>query len=96
MNEHELTKSVDARFKAQELRINRMYSDFEALKLLMEKNNTSLEEFIALAKGFKFGLKILGGIEAAAVWVAKIAAAFGILWAIWKFLIREALAHAFK
>jgi len=96
MNEHELTKSVDARFKAQELRINRMYNDFDALKLLMEKNNTSLEEFIDLAKGFKFGLKILGGIEAAAVWISKIAAAVGILWAVWKFLIKEAIAHVSK
>lgn len=70
-----------------------MHNEFCALKKLMEKNNTALDEFISLAEGFKFGMKILCFIEQSAAFVTKLALAGGVIWAIWKFLVKETVAR---
>lgn len=69
----------------------RATDDFGALKLLVEKNNTNLEEFIDLAKALKIGLKVLGFIEKTAVFITKVALAAGTVYAVWKFAINETI-----
>lgn len=86
----------EARLHRLELSMQRTADDFESLKLLVERNNTSLEEFIDLAKAFKFGIKILGFMEKAAVFVTKISLAGGTVWAIWKYAIKAAIAEVQK
>ncbi len=88
-----LTPEEDQRILRLEHTVQRQASDFEALRLLMEKNNTNLEEFIDLAKALKIGLKLLGWIEKTAVFITKVALACGTCWGAWKFLVKEAIAQ---
>jgi hypothetical protein len=85
---------LERKLQATNHRLSRALDEFGALKLLLEKNNTALEEFIELGKTFKFGLKILNVIEKAAVWVTKISLAVGALWGFWKFVILETIKNA--
>lgn len=62
----------------------------------MDTNTAALNEFIELGKALKFGLRFLGYIEKTAVWIAKVAAAVGIIWATWKFIILAAVEQASK
>lgn len=64
-----------------------------AIQTSMDANTKAIQEFIDISHGLKFGLKIANVIEAIAVWFAKIVAAGAIVWATWKFLVREAIAH---
>ena len=90
-HEYDALRNLEARMTASELRTHRLEDDFGSLKLLLEKNNTNLEEFIEISKGFKIGLRLLAWVESVAVWIAKVAAAFAVLWGAWKFLIKEAI-----
>lgn len=62
----------------------------------LEENTNSLQAFVDLGKHIKFTLSFLGYLEHVAVWVAKIAAACAILWASWKFAVKEAISHVIK
>lgn len=66
-------------------------ADVAALKEAIRENNEALAEYIELSKGFKSLWKLLGFVEKVAVWIAKIAAALGIVWGIWVYLVQEAL-----
>ena len=88
--------STEARINRLEQQARRVLDDMEALKVLLEQNNTSLAEFIELAKIFKVGLKLLGWIERLLVFLSKIAITVGSVWAAWKFLVKEALAEAMR
>jgi hypothetical protein len=87
---------MEARMARLENGAIRQADDIEALKLLLEKNNTSLGEFVEIAKVFKFGMKALAFMEKCAVFVTKITLAAGTLWAGWKFLVKEAVARALE
>lgn len=80
--------------QAQETKYMQMSTDMHALKEAVNTNNASIAQFIELAQSFKFGLRILGGMEIIAVWLTKMAAAIGIMWGTWKFVVKEALAQA--
>jgi hypothetical protein len=84
-------EEFEKRLLALESGHRNMSADLVVLKDSLEKNTTALQDFIELGKGLKFGLKILGAVERVAVWVTKCAAALGVMWAVWKFLILEAL-----
>lgn len=71
-----------------------LQNDVNAMHLSMDSNTAALTEFIELGKALKFGLKFLGYVEKTAVWIAKVAAAIGIIVAAWKFLILEAINRA--
>jgi hypothetical protein len=66
-------------------------SDVLHIKEGMQANTEALREYIELSKHFTFTLKFLGWIESIAVWVAKVAAALGIMWGVWRYIISEAL-----
>jgi len=66
-------------------------ASLEAVGQRMDENTAAIREYINFGNGVKTGLKILRGIERVAVWVAKVAAACSLLWAVWKFAILEAL-----
>lgn len=78
-----------------ELALQRQADDFELLRLLVEKNNTNLEEFITLGQALKFGLKLGGILEKMFVWCTKCILFLGSIWGAWKFLVKEALARVF-
>lgn len=90
--EYDALRSLEARMSRQEENCMRVAEDVEILQRAIHSNTASIQELITLAQGFKFGLKILGGIEAMAVWVTKLATATAVLWALWRFLVKEALA----
>lgn len=86
----------EARLHRLELQMQRTADDFEGLKLLVEKNNTNLEEFIDLAKALKIGMKFLGLLEKCFVFVTKASLAGGSIWAIWKYAVTQAIAQVFR
>lgn len=79
---------------AQEQKLRGISSDVFSLKESMDANTAALQEYIELAKYFKYGLKFLGYVERVAVFIAKIAAAAGTVWAIWKFIILETISRS--
>ena len=81
---------------ALEQKLHGVSSDVCTLKESMDKNTCALTEYIELSKNLKVGMKLLGYIEAAAVWVAKVGGALIILWASWKYLILQAIQEARK
>lgn len=85
--------ALEARIHALEQQHLSMASDVQALKQSLDTNTIALGEFIELGKGLKFGLKFLGYVENVSVWIAKVAAASAIVWAAWKFLVKEALSN---
>ena len=95
MSEHAVT-SAEARINRLEQQARRALDDMAALKVLLEQNNTSLAEFIELAKVFKVGMKLLGWIERFAIFVTKLVVSGGALWATWKFLVKEAVAEVIR
>lgn len=68
-------------------------SELNTLKASMDKNTEALSEFVELAKNLKVGMKMLGYVEATAVFVTKVAGGIVIVWAGWKFLVKEAVAR---
>lgn len=92
-HEYDALRSLEARLTRQEENCMRLAEDVEILQRAIHSNTTSIQELIQLAQGFKFGLKILGGIEAIAVWLTKLATAAAVIWALWRFAVKEALAH---
>lgn len=68
----------------------------DTLTKALRENTESVQAFVDLGKHIKFTLSLLGYLEAIAVWIAKVAAAAAVLWAVWKFAIKEAFAHVFK
>ena len=85
--------AMESRIIALEQQHLLMMNDVQVLKQSLDTNTVALNEFIELGKGLKFGLKFLGYIENTAVWVAKVATACAIVWASWKFLVKEALSN---
>lgn len=61
------------------------------LKSAMEANTEALKEYIELSKNLKVGLKFLGYVEGTAGWFIKVGGAAAVVWASWRFLIKEAL-----
>jgi len=95
-HEYDALRNLEARLHAQEQHLYQVSADVQALKELAAANNTDIKELIDIAQGFKFGLKALGAVELGAVWIAKMAAAVVLLWGMWKYLIREAIASIGK
>jgi uncharacterized coiled-coil protein SlyX len=82
--------SLESRMKIQEAAMNTLRQDVLTLKQSLDSNTEALKDMIELSKNFKIGLKFLGVLETIAVFIAKIAGACVILWAMWKFAISEA------
>jgi hypothetical protein len=87
---------LEERILMLEQRLTHVFEDSAHLKAAMMQNTVALQEYIELAKTFKIGLKMLGWIERSAVWIAKIAAALGILISLWHYAIKEALEKTGK
>lgn len=81
---------------ALEQKLRGVSSDVFTLKESMDANTCALVEYIELSKNLKVGMKLLGYVESAAVWVAKVGGATVLLWAAWKYLIIHALSEARK
>ncbi len=82
---------VESRFHAEFLAIAKMRAEMDAHKAVVEQNSAENQELILMLKQVRIIISILSGAEKIAVWVTKIAAAFIIVWATWKYLISEAL-----
>ncbi len=92
----EQVEILDAKIKILE---DLCLSNAEAVKLLttkVDEHIAIMAEYIELKKHLKFSLTLLGYLESIAVWLAKITAAAAIMWAAWKFAVREAVAHLGK
>ena len=79
-----------------EERTRMMSTEATRLKDAVDSNTSSLQEFIELGKALKIGLTILGYVEKAAVFITKLAAACALLWGLWKFAVKEAIASLLK
>jgi hypothetical protein len=90
---HDAVRSFENRMAKLEEDHKRMTDTYIQMKRAVDDNTTALQEFIELGKGLKFGIKVLGVIEATAVWITKVALAIGTLWAIWKYGVIEALRN---
>ena len=95
-HEYDALRNIEARMTKQEANFMQVSADVQELKRIAAVTNTSIAELIDLAHGFKFGLRILGAMETAAVWIAKMATATVLLWGVWKYLIEEAIASIGK
>lgn len=88
--------SMEAKMALQEAKIVSLSAEVLMLKEAVDTNTSALLEYIELSKSFKFTLKLLGYIERAAVFISKVAIAVGTVWAIWRFLVLEAIQQASK
>lgn len=59
----------------------------------MEKVLVGPLKFVSATQGVLSFAQMMGGL---AVWIAKVAAAVGIVWAVWKYAIMEAIKSAGK
>ena len=89
---YDAMRSMEARMTALEKEFNVLQANGQALRETVNDNTVALKEFIDIAQGFKFGLKALSLLETCAVWITKIASALVVLWAVWKFIIAQAIA----
>lgn len=85
-----------SRMEAVESLQRKAHMELQDLKNDISSNTTSLKEFIEIAGTLKVGLKLLGYVESAAVWLVKVGGAIGIVWAVWKYLIKETLENVNK
>jgi hypothetical protein len=88
-----MTSSQEQRLQELEALCARNAWQIEKLTTVMESNTTAIQAFVELSKHVKFTLALLGYMEKAAGWLTKMAAAALLIWAIWKYAIKEALAH---
>lgn len=65
-----------------------------ALQSVIQKHSEQATEIAELYENIKALLKILKLVEKAAKWLITMGAGFGVVWAIWKYLIVEALKDA--
>lgn len=94
--EYDGMRSIEARMAALEENHRMLQNQFNGLKGSLEENTGALNEFIELGKALKFGLKFLGGVEKACVFIAKVAAALGIIIACWRYAVTQAIANSLK
>lgn len=83
--------SIEARIQQLEHDYTMLTRDFAKLNASVTENTDALNEFIALGRNLKFGMKFLAAMESTAVWITKVALAAGVLLGLWKFLIIETL-----
>lgn len=62
-----------------------------SLQLVIQRLSVQAEEISELYANLKVFLRILSLLEKAAKWLITIGAGFGIVWAVWKYLIVETL-----
>lgn len=91
MTEAEFEIWISARFSQEYAAIAKMKAEFDAHKALLTQNSAENQELLEMFRSAKIFFKVMGHIGAAAVWVGKIAVAVGILWALWKFAVWEAV-----
>jgi hypothetical protein len=91
--EYDAMRNMEARIHSLEEHHAMMSTDFSALHQSMNANTAALQEYIDISQKLKIGLGILGTIERAAVWCTKVGAGAMLIWAAWKFVIKEAMAH---
>lgn len=92
-HEYDALRSQEARMAHLEQEMSSLHIEVRVLKNTMDSNTAALQEYIELSKSFKIGLKFLGLLEKTAVWITKMAAAGGLVWGLWKFAIKEAIAE---
>lgn len=92
----EIKRSLEERVVAQEFKTREIDMELAQLSKAVVNNTEALDEFIQIAQGLKYGMKLLGVIEACAVFIIKFGGAAALLWSIWKFLILEALTSSSK
>lgn len=68
----------------------------DALVAALQQNTNSAGEVIALYANLKGAFQIFGWVSKAATWIGKVSVAVGIVWAIWKYLVIEAIQDKFK
>lgn len=89
-------KTLEARITALEQKVLVVSVEVLQLKESMDANTIALKEYIEISKQLKVGMKLLGYVEATAVWITKFSAAVGIVWAMWKYLILESVEQVLK
>lgn len=77
-------------------KLSSLEASIVALDNRLDTMETQQAKIIEIYEGITVLIKVFAGIEKFAVWVAKVAAALGIVWAIWKFAIMQAIADSLK
>lgn len=76
--------------------ITTLEQEITSLSSQLRTMSDQQQEIIELYEGIKVLIKVFAGIEKAAVWVTKIAAATVILWVMWKFTVLHTITDIFK
>jgi hypothetical protein len=96
MEDWEKLRSLESRMSIQEQRMTQIELHTTALTDAVSANTESLKEFIVMGQNLKIGLRLIGYLEKIAAFVIKIGAALAVVWAAWKFIVREAIAASFR
>lgn len=91
-----VVKSVQEQLDESDTRMTSLNNSLVAMDSRLDKMTTQQNTIIELYEGITVLIKVFSGIEKFAVWVAKVAAAAGILWAIWKFTIIQAIEDSLR
>lgn len=94
MNTEELDIWLSSRFQSEYLAMTKMKAEMDAHKSLLAQNSAENQELLLILRKVKTVISILAGIEKIAVWIAKIAVAVGLIWAVWKYVIIETVERA--
>ena len=94
---------IQAKFSAhakelQERRIDssQLRAEIGELKSALQENTLISKDLIEVYEGLKSFLKVLSWAERFAVGLVKIAAAIGVIIALWKFVIQESIRNITK
>ena len=96
LSDRDITKTVQEQLNDSYSRMASLTEAIGSLKRQLEIVENQQSIIIELYKGVQVLIKVFAGMEKAAVWVTKIAAAVGIVWVIWKFTIMQTISDITK
>lgn len=85
---------VEKQMLAHEEHFIELQNELRTLRDVLLTNTSAMQEYVEVARTAKYFFKTVKFIEAACVWIAKVAAAIGIVLAAWQFAVKQAIASA--
>lgn len=92
----ELMKNMERHEVEDVMHRTRLDKRIDTVVEALRQNTESAAEVLALYGNLKGAFRVLGWVSAFATWLGKMSVAAGIVWAIWKYLVLEALTTRMK
>lgn len=92
--ESDLLEQVEKRMSSMEKSVIDLSTDILHLKNKLDENNRHISTYIDFLTGLRYGFKILKHIQIAAIWVASVAGASGVIYVLWRYAIIQTILES--